>query len=337
MTAKMLLPILALLLALPMTTLAQEGQVYVTVQDQTALRAGPGTGWNRLAVLPFGTTYRAVGRTVDGDWIQIAYEGQLEDDARPEFTIDGVTYGWVASWLLIWSGDVLDLPIDGVVAVPIARAAGPTIVIGPQTRVYRDVVDPSTLVPSPASSPVTVEVTGRLGSTASGYFWLQFKMAGHFYWTASWEVGVPRGYSQLPDAAYLYPYSRLTVLLRQNLEAAHTILYDIGGRWRALDSGQTTTCNDIPDDVNLPEFRPTDLRIEPVFAPTALALETSERSINAALALFRTACADPTLQVSADMTHEALMNVEVAERNFALLGYLLGPIQRRDPVLGNVP
>ncbi len=38
--------------------------VYVTTQDNAALRAGPGRNWDRLAVLPFGTTYRATGRTI---------------------------------------------------------------------------------------------------------------------------------------------------------------------------------------------------------------------------------------------------------------------------------
>src|SRR5690349_5826747 len=39
--------------------------VYVTTQDNAALRAGPGRDWDRLAVLPFATTYRATGRTLD--------------------------------------------------------------------------------------------------------------------------------------------------------------------------------------------------------------------------------------------------------------------------------
>lgn len=150
------------------------------MQDYTALRAGPGIRWEQLATLPYGTTYRATGRTVDGDWIQITYSSEPLSDARTGFTTDSVTYDWVTSWLLVWTGNILELPVDGVVAVPIARAAGPTIVIGPENYVCDRVIDISTRIPSPAVSPVTVEVTGRLGSVDSGFFWLQFKLGSKF-------------------------------------------------------------------------------------------------------------------------------------------------------------
>ncbi len=328
--------ILLLLLALVHTVYAQEQPaVYVTVQDNAALRAGPGTRWAQLASLPYGTTYRAVGRTGDGDWIQVAYEGELEAGARAEFTVNGVTYGWVASWLLVWTGNILELPVDGVVAVPIARAAGPTIVIGPDSYVYDGLIDPSTRVPSPASSPVTVEVTGRLGSAEGGYFWLQFKMGGKYYWTGSWAVGVPRGYSQVPDAAYLYPYSRLNLLLDQNLRRAGTVLGDIGGRWQALSEGRPATCNDIPEDFALVGFSPSDLNIVPVFAPTAVGLAEAQAGINAALAQFRQVCLDADRQVSPDVIQSALVHVEFAQRNLTVLQNLRVPFQRRDPILGN--
>lgn len=334
---KMLALILLCLLLVPLAVSAQSVDVYVTTQDNSALRAGPGTIWERLAVLDFGTTYHAIGRTIDGDWIQIAYEGDLEPGARTDFTRDGITYGWVASRLLIWTGNILELPIDGVVSVPIARAAGPTIVIGPDTYVYEGVIDPSTRVPSPVSSPATVEVTGRLGAQEAGYFWLQFKISGKFYWTGSWEVGVPRGYIQLPDASYLFPYSRLSALLLRNVRQANTTLGDIGGRWRALDTGRPTTCNDIPDDLELIGFNDSDLNIEPEFAPVAIGLIEAQNNINDALDQFRSACADSNRQLSAGVINTALISVESAQRNLTLLSNLIIPYQRRDPILGNEP
>jgi hypothetical protein len=326
---------LLLLLVITSVAHAQEQAVYVTVQDNTALRAGPGVNWEQLAALPYGTTYHATGRTIDGDWIQIAYDGVLEPGARTEFTIDGVTYGWVAYWLLVWTGNILDLPIDGVVAVPIARAAGPTMVIGPNSFVYEGVVDPTTRVPSPATSPVTVEVTGRLGSVDSGYFWLQFKMGGKYYWTGSWAVGVPGGYFELPDAAYLYPYSRLTYLLIQNTQDAQAILGDIGGRWYALSSGQPVTCNDIPDNLVLTDFSATDLNIVPTFAPTAVWLSDTQTNINAALSQFREVCQQEIRQVSPEDIQAALANIETAARNLNVLENLLVPFQQHDPVFGD--
>lgn len=327
--------LLILVLLLTSAVNAQPNAVYVTVQDNAALRAGPGTRWDQLATLPYGTTYRATGRTVDGDWIQVAYAGELFPDARTEFSIDGVTYGWVASWLLVWTGNVLELPIDGVTAVPIARAAGPTIVIGPDSYVYEGEIDPSRRVSSPVTSPVTVEVTGRLGSAESRYFWLQFKLGGRFYWTASWAVGVPRGYADLPDAAYLYPYSRLTLLLRRNIQQASAVLNDIGGRWRMLSQGQASTCNDIPDDFERIVFSESDLRTVPVFVPTDIGLTEVAAHLNAALAQFRQVCQQTDRQVRPDVIQEALRHVRTAQESINVLTSLLLPLQQRDPILAD--
>ncbi|HVU11826.1 MAG TPA: SH3 domain-containing protein, partial [Phototrophicaceae bacterium] len=120
--------------------------VAVTVQDNAALRAGPGLTWDRLAVLPYGTTYQAVGRTLDADWIQIRYDGALLPGARTDATIDGMTYGWVAAWLTVWTGNVLELPVDGVKTIAIARAAGAVIVVGPDTIMYEGSASPATRV-----------------------------------------------------------------------------------------------------------------------------------------------------------------------------------------------
>ena len=81
-------------------------EVYVTTQYNAILRLGPGTDWERLTILPAGTTLKATGRTVWGDWFQVAYTGVLDEGASLEATRDGVTYGWVAYWLLIWTGDI---------------------------------------------------------------------------------------------------------------------------------------------------------------------------------------------------------------------------------------
>lgn len=309
--------------------------VYVTTQDYAALRAGPGRHWQRLAALPYGATYRATARTIDAEWIQIAYEGELDPDAPRQYTRDGVTYGWVVYWLLVWSGDILQLPIDGQQFTPTARAAGPTMVLYPDEYMYEGGVDPSTRVDNPMDTPVMVEVTGRLGSPESGYFLLQFKLNNHYYWTGTWAVGVPRGYAQLPDAAYLYPYGRLLLELRSELGRAGGVLSDIGGRWRALDEGRTTTCNAIPADFQLREtsFSATDLNIEPIYRPMAEALRSAQVSINAALARFRDVCARPgDRQVRPEDIHEAMLDVREAERSLTIVRTLLAPLQRTDPV-----
>jgi hypothetical protein len=312
-------------------------QVYVTTQDYTALRAGPGRHWDRLAVLPYGATYRATGRTIDAQWFQIAYEGELLPGARDEFTVDGVTYGWVAYWLLTWTGNILSLPIDGVKSVATAREAGPLLTLGPGLQnIYTGDTVPSRRVENPITSLVRVEVTGRLGSAEGGYFWLQFKYGGVYYWIPTWVVGVPRGYLQVPDAAYLYPYGRLLIQLRTEIGRASSVLNDIGGRWTALDAGQTTTCNDIPDDFALREssFNTFDLSREPLYEPTAEALINAQNSINAALAQFRLVCArtDNDRLVSPEEISTALADIDVAQQNLTIAATLVRPFEARDPL-----
>lgn len=312
-------------------------EVYVTTQDYAVLRAGPGTIWGRLAVLPYGQIYRATGRTIDGDWIQVAYEGSIDAGARTDFTLDGVTYGWVGYWLLTWTGDILQLPIDGIQNVPTARAAGPTIVLSPGEYMYVGGVDLSTQVDTPISSPVRVEVTGRLGSAEAGYFWIQFKLGGKYYWTGSWAVGVPGGYIDTPDASYLYAYGYLLTRVRVEIGRASEVLSDVGGRWSALDAGQATTCNTIPEDFALRSnsFPSGTLAGEPVFAPIAEAMRNAEVSINAALAKFRAICAAPNQLVDPAQISAGIADVENAERNLVIAGTLLDPLQRRDPLLQN--
>jgi hypothetical protein len=314
-------------------------QVYVTTQDYAALRAGPGTIWDRLAVLPYGATFHATGRTIDGRWLQLAYDGPLDDGARTDFTVDGVTYGWVADWLLEWTGDMLQLPIDGVQTVPTARLAGPTMVLSPTEYMYVGSVDPSTRVTPPISSAVRVEVTGRLGSADGGAFWIQFKLGGKYYWTASWAVGVPGGYEQTPDASSLYAYGYLLTRVRVEIGRTAEVLGDIGGRWRALDAGQTTTCNAIPEDFALREnsFLSGNLSSEPIFVPLADAMQNAAISVNAALAKFRKVCDDANRLVDPAQISAALADIDNAERNLTVARTLIAPLQSRDPILKNEP
>ena len=139
----------------------------------------------------------------------------------------------------------------------------------------------------------------------------------------------------MPDAAYLYRYSRLTLFMERNLRHAGAILSDIGGRWRALSQGQPTTCNDIPDDLVLEGFSASDLNIESAFRPIAVGLTEVQAGINAALAQFRQVCQQTSRQVGFDIMQTALTHVETAERNLRVIKNLLAPFQRHDPILGN--
>lgn len=315
-----------------------EEAVYITTQDIMSLRAGPGQNWERLAIVPHTTTLRAVGRTITGEWIQVAYEGDLLADVRPEFTRDGVTYGWLWYGLLVWSGDMLKLPIDGVSSVVTARSAGPTFILWPGEYIYKEYVDPSTQVDNPFTTPVTVEVTGRVGSPGGTAMWIQFKMRGEYYWTASWAIGIPGNVGSVPDNSSRYAYGRILRLIRLEYSDTQSIFNDIDGRWQALATGQPTTCNNIPEDAR-PGNEPitsADLAAEPLYRPMAQGLDEARLSINAALARFRSVCGplETRAPVSSADIQAAQTDLAQARQALVLVGSLLSPFQRRDPLVG---
>lgn len=317
-------------------------EVYVTVQDFAVLRAGPSTRFDRLAVLQPGVTLRATGRTYNGLWLQVAYPGELDATAEDlpyidEVRVDGVTYGWVAYWLLIWSGDILQLPIDGINTPSFARMSAPRITITPDTYYYVGGIDPSVRVEDTVDEPVTVELIGRVGTPSAGFFWLQFKLDGEYYWTASWEVGTPNRYWELPDGSYLYAYGRLAIQLRRELNRVAGTLNIIGGRWQALDEGRTATCNNIPPDAAIREenLRLADVQTEPIYTSAVTALNTAINRTNSALAQFRAICDQTERVVTPDVVAAALVDVDEALRNITYARTLLQPLERRNPLLGN--
>ena len=314
--------------------------VWVTTQDRVNLRLGPGRNWDVLTVVPNNTTLQATGRTAEGDWIQVAWEEPLEEGVIDAATIDGVTYGWIIDWLLVWSGDILTLPVDGVETVSFARRVNPTITIGPGTLYYRDGVDPSTQVAQTITEPTEVELTGRIGEPVTdGYYWIQFRLEGEYFWTATWETGNIRSFRELPDGAYIYTYGRLLIQLRNEINRARGTLSSIGRRWRNLANEGTTSCNNIPADAALDDnsFSQADLNREPVYVPSARALLAAIDQINAAIARFRDVCSGTERIIDPEEVRLALIDLDEAERNLNLALLLLDPIERRDPLLGNVP
>lgn len=313
-------------------------EVWVTTQDYSVLRAGPGQRWAKLTVLPYGVTLKATGRTVEGDWIQVAYQGALDEGAPPEATIDGVTYGWIAHWLLVWSGDILQLPVDGVQTFRTARRSGPQFPEVPE-YIYVGGVDPSTRVTDVTVDPERTELTGRIGSPSGGYFWLQFEVDGRYFWTASWDVGVPDNYIRLPDGSYIYAYGRLLRQLRQELNDNGRIFNNIADRWYNLAAGTSTSCNSIPGPAAISDknFSAADLSVESIYAPIVKALQDANGEINAAIALFEVVCSrqGEDRYVRSEDVQAALVHVQQAQAYLTLARTLLTPLQRRDPLLGN--
>lgn len=292
-----------------------EAVVYVTTQDFSSLRTGPGTAFERITVIDPVVTLPAYGRTADTRWVQVAHEGQL---------------GWIASILLVWSGDMINLPVDGIPVTPFIRRAGAVAVTVREAPIYEtEIVAEDQVGVLPAGT--TVELTGRLGER--GYFRFQILYQDKLYWIGSWDVRVVDGdYRRLLDTAYLFPYGRLVRELEQNIAVAIGSYRQIEDVWLRLGRGDAVRCSPIP--VYVPVIvSVTDAQREPNFVPAAVALENGIASINRAIAIFENACGNPDAFLTPDNVAEAQDELANARRNLILVGSLLEPLRIRNPLL----
>jgi hypothetical protein len=288
--------------------------VYVTTQDFVSLRQGPGTAFNRLTVVPASVTLPAYGRTSDTQWVQVLHEGQR---------------GWISSRYLVWSGDIIDLPVDGVDPYPFVRRAAAVGVTTRETGVY--------LRPDLTGTPVDmipqgtdVELTGRLGG--QGFFQFQVRWQGQLYWVGNWNIRITDGnYLRLLDLAYLYPYGRLVLSLQENVALAVGSFRQIDGVWARIARGEQVVCAPIPPRV-AQDITDEDVLREPLFAPAVASLGRAIANINAAIDAFSDACA-PGFALTADYVQTQRVLLADAARELLIAGSFLEPLDARNPLL----
>jgi uncharacterized protein YraI len=293
--------------------------VYVTTQDFVSLRTGAGTDFERLTIVDPVVTLPAIGRTADTRWIQVIYNDMI---------------GWMASRYLVWTGDVITLPVDGVNTAPFVRRAGAVAVTTRETPIYSRFVTPEDQVGTiPAGT--RIELTGRLGGDGFGYFALQMRYQGQLYWIGSWNIRIVDGdYRRLLDNAYLIPYGRLIRQLETNVAESLGIYSQILGVWSRLNSGDSVSCAVIPPRARR-IITEGDVLSEPVFAPPVVALDAAISSINTAIAAFETACnnPDPSFALTQEDVVAMLDELANAERNLILASSLIEPLKIRNPLL----
>lgn len=316
---------LSLMLALVVSVYAQDANptepasapsgVYITTQDFISFREGPGTGFKRITVINPEVTLPAYGRTSDTRWVQVMYEGQL---------------GWLASYWLVWSGDVINLPVDGLNPVPFIRRAAALGRTTRETLYYRNRVTPEDELGTIPSGTV-VELTGRIGEGRA--FQMQVRYEGQLVWVGSWDIRIIDGdYRRLLDLAYLYPYGRLILQLEEDLalvSGSYTQSLDV---WNRLDRGDQVACSPIPVRANR-SLTDTDAAKERSFLPAAEALNSAVDSINLTISAFEDTCNNPNVILTRDMINAQLTELDNAERNLILAGSLLEPLRRRNPLL----
>jgi uncharacterized protein YraI len=294
---------------------AQNSGVYVTTQDFSSLRVGPGIAFQRLTVVPPATTLPAVGRAPDTSWVQVDYNGQK---------------GWIVARLLVWSGDLVSLPVKAVNDVPVVRI-GTTGTIYADTQLFDRNFQPMRGIPV---VPGPVEITGRLGS--GSYIWLQVDYQGQLYWVRSWEIDYGNNYRRVLDIAYLFAYTRLTRGIDADISSANTALSQIENIWTQLGQGGSVSCGYIPAFARR-KTADSDVRNQTTFAPLMVALDTAITDINAAISAFADACGRPSDQffLTQQEVRDALNHVESARRNLILTNSLVESLAVRDPLLGS--
>lgn len=83
------------------------GAVEAVATDNLRIRSGPGTGYPMLANIFYNQVFTITGRTASNTWYQVSFEGTL---------------GWVsARYVTITKNNVLETPIDGIVATSAPR------------------------------------------------------------------------------------------------------------------------------------------------------------------------------------------------------------------------
>ncbi len=294
----------------------QDTGVYVTTQDFLSFRSGPNTAFERLDVIAPETTLPAIGRTADTRWVQVVY---------------GEDIGWVAVRFVVYSGDVVQLPVDGINPLPFIRRAGAVGFLTRDTPIYSREITPEDQV-GVLPAGTRVEFTGRLGS--GGFFRLQILHEGQLYWVGAWNVRVTDGeYRRLFDTAYLFPYGRLLGALDADVSRSISMLDSMSFRWSSVATGEGASCERIPGPVSR-TLVDGDVSAEPIFSPAVIALDEANVSINASIAAFEDACG----RGGVTQAELVAMSDELAEarRNLTVARALLGPLRLRNPLLSIV-
>ena len=260
-----------------------------------------------------------MGRSAATDWVQVVYNGET---------------GWIYYTLLVWSGPIFDLPVDGVNPEPFARGFEVEAYTIRETPLYANGVSPDDRVGT-LPEDTQVEVTARLGDPGRGYIQLQIRHEGRLYWVGSWNLRIEDGrLSNVLDLSYRYAFGRLLSDFERDINEGTNRLNRIANLWSAIDSGGSVDCNRLP--ARLPPRRVSDADIdsEPVFRPAADALDDAIGHVNTAIAALDDACNRETLFLTRQEVNDALDEVDAARRNYNLTQSLLRSLERRDPLQG---
>jgi uncharacterized protein YraI len=316
--------VLCLIVASAVGSWAQEPGntgVYLTTQFDLNLRGGPGQNWEVITTLPPGTTLPVIGRTADTQWLQVAYSS---------------VNGWLSTRYVVWTGDVIELPVDGVGFEAYVRRVGVLAYTVRETPYYREWVDPANLL-GVLPPETQVEVIGRLGYARDQFFNVMVLFEGQHYWVGAWNLDLEAGrYTSVLDNAYRNAYTRMVRQFDADIATGLRRLSRIEELWRAIQRGEKVSCAWLPGYLDQRTTSDTDLTSIPRFHAVALTLDDAIGYTNTAIASFEDACNRDEAFVTQADARLALNNVNRARQNFNVARSLLVSLGRRDPLVGDV-
>nr|MBN1228223.1 SH3 domain-containing protein [Anaerolineae bacterium] len=180
------LVILLTLVVIPMSAIqAGSDQALSQLQARAIanlrIRSGPGTEYDQIGSIPFGTIFTAKGRNEAADWLFIEYN-QIE--------------GWVAGWYTTVYGDVSSLPVHGSTSSPPQPPPPASGVTATTTVDLRMRSGPGTSYDALGFVPygTTVPVLNR--NEAAN--WLYVSYAGREVWIAAWYTEISGSLNSVP-------------------------------------------------------------------------------------------------------------------------------------------
>lgn len=150
------------------------------------IRAAPGVNTGVLAVFPNGAQGSAIGRSPENNWIQLRYEN---------------TTGWVAAWVVVFSGDTWLLPVTTDIQPEPTASTTPISLSSPYNLNIRGEPNPDARIVSKMPFGGTAQALGRT-STSSWIFVDYFGTRG---WVAAWLSTLSNDINGLPVVTTTIP------------------------------------------------------------------------------------------------------------------------------------
>jgi uncharacterized protein YraI len=131
------------------------------------IRATPGINSGVLAVFPAGTQATAIGRSPGNNWIQVEYQQ---------------TTGWVAAWLVVFSGDTSLLPVTTDIQPEPVTTNDPILLSSPYNLNIRAEPNPSARILGKLPFATPVSALQRTSNSS----WVRIDYNGTQGWVAAW-------------------------------------------------------------------------------------------------------------------------------------------------------